>query len=146
MTVVVRTLSAAADPRAAQDLWYDVSRWNRWVDGFAVLVSLEGDWPHAGGELVWESRPHGRGRVSETVVEQDAHGQIARVADERLEAVQHVSFAAVPDGVEVTLELDYRLRSVLPVRIAVDWLFVRRALGDSLARTLDGFGHLLGAP
>jgi hypothetical protein len=48
----------------AEELWYDPHRWAAWIDGFGHVAKLEGDWPHAGARLLWDSRPQGRGRVS----------------------------------------------------------------------------------
>jgi len=54
-----------------------------------------------------------------------------------------VAFVALDDGTEVTLSLDYRLKSGGPLRAVVDVLFIRRALGDSLRRTLVRFSREL---
>ncbi len=54
-----------------------------------------------------------------------------------------MTFAAVPDGVEVTLRLEYRLRRRSPVTPVVDVLFIRREMSLSLGRTLSRFGARL---
>jgi hypothetical protein len=129
---------------AAERLWYDPARWPSWVDGFGHVARMEGDWPRAGAVLVWDSPPRGRGRVVERVVShQDAVGQALDVEDERLVGRQRVDFEELEGGVAVTLTLDYRLKRGGSWALMVDWLFVRRALGESLSRTLARFGHEL---
>ena len=51
----------------AEALWYDLTRWPSFVEGFKHVVRVEGDWPAAGSVLVWDSVPDGRGRVTEAV-------------------------------------------------------------------------------
>ncbi len=60
-------------------------------------------------------------------------------------ARQTVSFAAVGDGVQVTLRLEYRVRRRSPVTPIVDVLFIRRAMAASLDRTLMRFAARLRA-
>jgi len=128
----------------AERLWYDQSRWPSFIDGFAAVVKTEGDWPQAPSTLVWDSRPEGRGRVVERVTGYEMRsGQTLQVEDEKLTGVQSVAFVALDDGTEVTLSLDYRLKSGGPLRAVVDVLFIRRALGDSLRRTLVRFSREL---
>jgi hypothetical protein len=130
----------------AERLWYDPDRWPSWVDGFGHVASLQGDWPRAGARLVWDSPPRGRGRVVERVVShQDGAGQTVEVEDERLEGRQRVEFEELEGGVCITLTLEYQLRHTRPWTPVVDLLFVRRALGDSLNRTLARFGPELEA-
>jgi hypothetical protein len=126
--------SAAIDvPGLASDaeaLWYDPARWPAWVDGFGHVVELADGWPGE-GRLVWESRPGGRGRVLERVT---AHapraGQTVAVEDAR-ERVR----------VRVTLSLEYELKERHMFTWAVDRLFVRRAMTESLRRTLTRFAQ-----
>jgi hypothetical protein len=126
----------------AEELWYDSQRWPAWVDGFGHVEKLEGDWPEVGARSVWESRPGGRGRVVERVTAYEARtGQTLDVEDERLRGVQRVSFDPGPDGVEVALELDYELKDRNPFTPLTDALFIRRALRDSLKRTLLRFAR-----
>ena len=70
-------------------------------------------------------------------------GQSVEVQDDQLYGVQSVSFAAVEDGTVVALELDYRLISSNPLKGLLDLLFVRRAIAESLGRTLARFGREL---
>ena len=127
----------------AEALWYDTSRWPSFVDGFAHVSQLDDAWPAAGATLVWDSVPAGRGRVVETVT---AHaqrgGQTLSVEDERLRGTQTVAFAPEgDDATRVTLELAYQLKQRHPFTPIVDLVFVRRALGESLRRTLTRFAR-----
>ena len=128
---------------AAEALWYDVDRWPAFVDGFKAVAKLEGDWPRAGARLVWDSVPAGRGRVVERVSHYEVRtGQTAEVEDAQLLGTQTVSF--VPrdaGGCHMTLELRWRLKQRSPVSPLVDALFVRRAFGDALRRTLSRFAR-----
>ena len=122
----------------AEELWYDPHRWAAWIDGFSHVAKLEGDWPHAGARRLWDSPPRGRGRVAERVIAYEARGsQQVEVEDERLTGVQTVSFEPAGDQVRVILTLEYRLKKRNPLT----GLFVRRALRDSLGRTLTRFAQ-----
>lgn len=126
----------------AEELWYDPHRWAAWVDGFGHVAKLEGDWPRAGARLLWDSRPQGRGRVQERVTDYEARtGQTLAVEDERLTGTQRVRFAAEGDEVIVSLTLEYTLKERSIVTPFLDILFIRRALRDSLRRTVTRFGH-----
>ena len=61
------------------------------------------------------------------------------MTDDSLTGRQTVRFEALADGVSVSVVLDYRLRRRLPAGALVDRLFIRRALADSLRRTLGRF-------
>ena len=123
----------------AEALWYDTTRWASFVDGFARVVGADPEWPRSGA-LTWESRPGGRGRVLERVTGYAAgDGQVADVEDDKMTASQRISFRAEPDSVVVSLELDYQLKRRPPGWQVVDLLFIRRAMRDSLARTLRRF-------
>ncbi|MGZ4176592.1 MAG: SRPBCC family protein, partial [Solirubrobacteraceae bacterium] len=125
----------AASVVEAERCWYDTARWPRWVDGLDRVVETGEPWPHAGGYVIWESGPAGRGRVTERVV---AHapgdGQALEVSDDSVTGHQTVAFATVPDGVEVTLQLDYRLNRHSPLTPIIDVLFIRREIRLSLGR------------
>jgi len=144
MRSVQRARDYPGSVSTAERLWYDPARWPSWVDGFGHVASIEGDWPRTGARMVWDSPPRGRGRVVERVVaHQDGGGQTVEVEDERLEGSQRVAFEELEGGVGVTLTLTYRLREPKLWTPVVDLVFVRRALGDSLARTLVRFGREL---
>ena len=126
----------------AEQLWYDPQRWPAWVDGFGHVVKLEGEWPAVGARSVWESKPGGRGRVVERVTAYEARvGQTLAVEDEQLHGTQRVSFEPGPEGVEVALELDYELKDSYVFTPLTDALFIRRALRDSMKRTLLRFAR-----
>ena len=123
----------------AEELWYDPHRWAAWIDGFGHVAKLEGDWPQPGTRLLWDSRPQGRGRVLERVVAYEPRGgQQVEVEDTKLTGTQTVAFEPAGDEVRVSLTLEYSLKDSNPI---VDLLFVRRALRDSLRRTLTRFAH-----
>ena len=139
----MRTASAVSTvpigPDEAMRLWTDVDRWPSFVEGFARRLELSADWPAKGARVVWESNPDGRGRVTETV-----HG-------ERAAQLLHAGVRGAADGHpdlpggarerrhEVALVLDYELTSGGPLRALADAIFIRRALRDSLRRTLFRF-------
>jgi hypothetical protein len=126
----------------AEELWYDQHRWAAWIDGFGHVAKLEGDWPQAGARLLWDSRPQGRGRVAERVIEYEARtGQTLAVEDARLEGTQRVAFEPQGDEVLVSLTLEYTLKERSVITPLLDLVFIRRALRDSLQRTLERFGH-----
>ena len=126
----------------AEALWYDPQRWPAWVDGFGHLFKLEGEWPHEGARAVWDSRPGGRGRVVERVTAYEARtGQTLAVEDERLRGTQRVSFTPGADGVEVALELEYEIKARNVFTPLTDPLFIRRAMRESLKRTLMRFAR-----
>jgi hypothetical protein len=126
----------------AEELWYDPHRWAAWIDGFGHVAKLEGEWPQVGARLLWDSRPQGRGRVAERVTAYEPRaGQTLEVEDGKLTGIQAVTFE--PDGpeVRVNITLEYRLKDRTPVTPILDLVFIRRALRDSLQRTLARFGH-----
>ena len=125
----------------AEALWYDTARWATFIDGFAHLQGVEGGWPREGGRLVWDSRPDGRGRVVETVVRYAAgDGQDVDYEDEKSTGTQSIRFAPVgEDAVRVSLEQRWTLKASYLGSALVDAIFIRRAVRDSLARTLRRF-------
>ena len=126
----------------AEALWYDPQRWPAWVDGFGHLAKLEGDWPAVGSRTVWDSKRGGRGRVVERVRAYEARvGQTLEVEDEKLRGTQRVAFSPTPDAVAVTLELEYELKERNVLTPITDALFIRRALRDSLKRSLIRFAR-----
>ena len=126
----------------AEQLWYDPQRWPAWVDGFGHVVKLEGEWPSVGARSVWDSKPGGRGRVVERVTDYEARvGQTLAVEDGKLRGTQRVSFTPGEDSVEVALELEYELKDRNALSPLTDALFIRRALRDSLKRSLVRFAR-----
>jgi hypothetical protein len=135
-----------ASPEEVERLWYDLSRWSAFVDGFARVAKVQDGWPRAGGRLAWDSTPRGRGHVVERVTAQEpGRGQTAEVEDPGLRGVQHIQFEPLQDGTAIALSLDYRLKDRNPVQPLVDLLFIRRSLRDSLRRTLQRFARELKA-
>jgi hypothetical protein len=123
-------------------LWYDPHRWPSWIDGFGHVVSLDADWPQEGARLIWDSPPGGRGRVVERVTAYEARtGQTLAVEDEKLTGSQRVAFTPGTDETEVTLSLEYELKERAPLTWLVDAVFIRRAMRDSLRRTLTRFAY-----
>jgi hypothetical protein len=126
----------------AEALWYDLGRWPAWIDGFGTVVRRENGWPEGGGLLVWQSKPEGRGRVLERVLGYEPRtGQEAEVEDEQLTGRQRISFRPEGDKVVVALELEYELKREGPLLFVTDLLFIRRALRDSLRRTLQRYAR-----
>jgi hypothetical protein len=134
-TVVVPGLASEAEA-----LWYDTRRWPTFIDGLHHIVRLEGDWPHAGARLLWDSKPGGRGRVQERVTAYAAReGQTLEVEDEKIHGTQRIAFTPAAEGAVVTLELRYELKGTRPGMMLFDLLFVRRPQRESLERTLRRF-------
>ncbi len=120
----------------AEALWYDERRWPAFVDGFGHVTRREGEWPQPGAVVLWVSTPGGRGLVREQVVEYAVRrGCTTAVEDESITGTQTVAF----EHGAVTLELDFTLKR----RNVLTALFVRRAFGDSLRRTLARFAREL---
>jgi polyketide cyclase/dehydrase/lipid transport protein len=139
----VRTARAEAEvplaPEAALRLWTDLSRWAGFVEGFARVVEADPDWP-AAGRVVWESIPAGRGQVTEKVAEPPVAGEFATlVFEDRLAGRQMFRAVESADGARVELSLEYTLTKYGPLGALADAIFIRRALRDSLRRTLERF-------
>jgi hypothetical protein len=140
----VRTARAQADlvltPEAALRLWTDVDRWPSFVEGFARPVDRSPEWPHAGARLVWESSPAGRGRVTEKVMEAEGPDRfVTQVFEERLHGVQTFRVVESEGGSRAELALEYELTKYGPLSAVADVIFIRRAIRDSLRRTLSRF-------
>jgi hypothetical protein len=121
-------------------LWSDVERWPSFVEGFARRLELTEAWPEPGGRIVWESTPDGRGRVTETVVENAPDRFATQVYEAALAGTQTLRALPASDGSEVELSLEYELAKYGPLRGVADAIFIRRALRDALRRTLFRFG------
>jgi uncharacterized membrane protein len=128
----------AALASAAEELWYDTSRWPTFVDGLAHVAKVEGDWPRA-GRVLWDTKVDGRGRVDERVTTHEARvGQTVSVEDEKVTGTQRVEFHPTSGGCRIILSLDYRLKMDGPAAFVID-RFARRPMRDSLKRTLARF-------
>jgi hypothetical protein len=144
--VVARQALPGASIDEVARLWFDLGRWSSFVDGFGALARNEGDWPHAGTRIVWDSLRNGRGRVVEHVLEYEPQAtQLVRVEDPALTGTQRVRFHAVDGGCEIALELAYELKRPGFGGVLTDLLFMRRAFGDALRRTLRRFAVELAA-
>jgi Polyketide cyclase / dehydrase and lipid transport len=140
----MRMASAEAEvplaPEAALRLWTDVSRWPSFIEGFARVVELDPSWPDQGSRAIWESVPAGRGRVTEKVVDL-APGQFSTlIFEDRLSGRQTLRASESEGGAWVELSLEYTLTSYGPLGPVADVIFIRRALRDSLRRTITRFG------
>ena len=137
-------MTAAAEvplePGRALALWSDVRRWPSFIDGLPRVADASAGWPEPGSKVVWESRPGGRGRVTEKVVERSQARFATEVFEQRLLGRQTAEFGPAGDGgTHVALALDYELVRGGPLGFATDVLFVRRAVRDALVRTLRRF-------
>ena len=149
----MRTVRAVAPigltSEAALELWSDPASWPEFVEGFERVVDLDPSWPQPGAAVVWESRPDGRGRITERVVEHEPGRRLVTDVSEepkgggapRLRGVQAIELSAAPSASShAELRLDYELlRSGGAPGPLTDLLFVRRALRDALGRTLERF-------
>ena len=126
-------------PAEALALWSDVDRWPSFVEGFARRLELTGEWPAPGSRVVWESTPDGRGRVTERVTENAPDRFSTQVFEKALAGTQTLRALPSDDGSEVELSLEYELTRYGPLSGVADALFIRRALRDSLNRTLFRF-------
>ncbi len=126
-------------PEAALRLWTDVSRWPSFVEGFARVVELDPEWPAEGSRAIWESVPAGRGQVTEKVAD-GAPGRFATlVFEDRLAGRQTFRAIESEAGARVELTLEYTLTKYGPLGAVADVVFIRRALRDSLRRTITRF-------
>jgi hypothetical protein len=139
----LRTARAEAEvpltPEAALRLWSDVSRWPSFIEGFARVLELDTEWPAEGSRAIWESVPAGRGRVTEKVTEAPPGGFATLVFEDRLAGRQAFRAIESEGGARVELSLEYTLTRYGPLGPLADAIFIRRALRDSLRRTVQRF-------
>jgi Polyketide cyclase / dehydrase and lipid transport len=126
-------------PDGALRLWTDVDRWASFVEGFARQLERSPGWPAEGERVVWESGPGGRGRVTEKVVASAGDSFATMVFEDALMGRQTFRVAPHTGGAEVELSLEYTLTKYGPFSAIADAIFIRRALRDSLARTVSRF-------
>ena len=130
----------ALEPADALALWTNVERWATFVEGFGHVRELSGRWPEEGERVVWESRPGGRGTVTEKIVERRPDRFATLVFEEALMGRQMLRVApADGGGAEVELTLEYTLSRWGPLSGLADLLFIRRRQDEALARTLRRF-------
>jgi len=139
----MRTASAETQvrlaPEAALRLWTDLSRWPTFVEGFARVIDVDSGWPGEGSRVIWESIPSGRGRVTEKVIESPPGQFATMVFEDRLSGRQALRAIESEGGARVELTLQYTLTSYGPLGPVADAIFIRRALRDSLRRTIQRF-------
>lgn len=141
------TIVVDAPPERAEALWTALERWPAFVEGFARTLEAGPGWPGPGARVAWESIPGGRGRVTETVREREPGKRfVTEVEEERMRGTQSVSFGADGEGgTLIEVELEYELARRGPLASLADLLFIRRALSDSLARSLRRFAAVAAA-
>jgi hypothetical protein len=140
----VRVARAQVDlvltPEAALRLWSDTDRWPSFVEGFARLLERDPGWPRGGSKVAWESTPAGRGRVTEKVVEGEGPDRfVTQVFEERLHGTQTFRVVESEGGSRAELAMEYQLTKYGPLGAVADAIFIRRAIRDSLRRTLRRF-------
>jgi hypothetical protein len=126
-------------PDEALWLWTNVERWPTFIEGFARVVECSPGWPGEGERVSWESTPGGRGRVTEKVVEMRPDSFSTMVFESALMGRQTLRAVPHTTGAEVELSLEYTLVKYGPLSVVADALFIRRALRDSLQRTVGRF-------
>lgn len=149
MGLARETRSVPLPVERAAELWIDLKRWATFIEGFSHVVDVDENWPQSGSKLVWESVAGGRGRVTERVLSwvapNEGPGRLStQVFEQSLVGTQTVTFEPGEGGSRVSIELQYDLQPTTFARQGVigkvsDVLFIRRALSDSLARTLRRF-------
>ena len=103
------------------------------------MLEQSDEWPAEGSRTVWESIHGGRGRVTEKVVERAPDRFATQVFEDALIGTQRLRAIEDAHGSRVRLELEYKLVKYGPLGVVADALFIRRALRDSLRRTLRRF-------
>ena len=126
----------------AEDLWYDRHRWPSLVDGFGHVVKLEGELAGRRRAAAVAVAAQGRGRVQERVERlRGPPGQTLEVEDERCAARQRSRSRPLGDGTASRSLLEYELKEPGLAQPPRRRLFIRRALTDSLRRTLSRFAN-----
>ncbi|MEA2467461.1 MAG: hypothetical protein QOJ57_1587 [Thermoleophilaceae bacterium] len=126
MPRVDASVAVPGPEEAVLALWFDTRRWPSFVDGLRAVVAVDPDWPRS-GRVDWDSTPAGAGRTRET-----ARGDnVVSVEDTTLRGTRAVRY----DGDRLHVTLEYELKEAKPVPA----FFIRRALRDSLQRTLRRF-------
>ncbi len=141
MRLVEARGSVPLAPAEALELWTNTDRWPTFVEGFGRLVEAEPEWPEPGARVAWDSIPGGRGRVIERVIERDPGRVVTQVSEDALAGMQTFRVEPAPGagGSVVELALEYKLSGGGPFRDLADAIFIKRALRDSLRRTVRRF-------
>lgn len=136
-TISARRILRGASVGEAEALWYALARRPAFVDGFASLDVVEGEWPQAGSRIAWTTPPGGRARVVERVTAYaPGSAQVAAVEDAELRGTQTVRFTPAGDGCEISVELSYRVKREGAAGALADLIHLRRGLRASFERTL----------
>jgi hypothetical protein len=140
---VRESIEVDLSPDRAFALWADVNRWPTFIDDFAHVESVDPRWPTEGAKLVWTSKPHGRGRVSQKVTAcRPPISLQTLVFEDRLTGTQTATFDIGDSGRTIfELGLEYDLGKSGVFSALTDFFFIRRALRDSLARTCARFAR-----
>ena len=134
-----RTVTALP-PAAALDLWLDTVRWPTFVDGLARIERRHERWPEPGSSVVWQSRPGGRGTVTLKVLELEPPSRaVVQVFDDKLGGRETVVVEPDERGSRIEVALEYELNQGGAFMALADWVWIRRALRDSIRRTLQRF-------
>ena len=120
------------EPARAQALWTDPQRWASFIDGFGRVLEVDPAWPQPESKAIWESKPNGRGRVTERMRQNGDGIVVTAVYEDQLTGVQTARFE---DG-RMLATLEYELTSASRI---TDFLFIRRLLRQSVERTLARF-------
>lgn len=139
MAKVSESVLVGASLAATWDHYFDPEGWPNWVEGFERVERSEG-YPEAGGKLVWQSNPAGRGAVTERVLVHEPR-TLHRIAfsDPQSRGELTTRFAIEGDATRVTLELDYTVGGGGTLSRITDLLFARSQVLASLRRTLMDF-------
>lgn len=142
--VRVGRVLADAQVSEVEALWLDPESWTRYVDGFGALARTDGEWPHPGARVVWDSRPGGRGRVVEDGDSYEPGAKIVTtLQDGEMTGTQTVTLGEDDLGVRMEIELQYDRTNAGALKQATESLFVKSALKASLKRTLERFDQEL---
>jgi polyketide cyclase/dehydrase/lipid transport protein len=146
VAVVRESIAIGLAPERAFELWSDIRRWPTFIDDFGHPEDVDPEWPATGSKLVWRSKPHGRGRVTQKVIRSEPPNRLQLlIFEDRLSGTQTATFEPGEDGRTVfELELEYELTKRGPLAALTDVFFIRRALRDSLARTCRRFASEAG--
>jgi uncharacterized membrane protein len=141
VAVARESIAVGLPPERAFELWSDLRRWPTFIDDFGHPESVDPEWPATGAKLVWQSKPHGRGRVTQKVIVSEPPNRLQMLLfEDRLSGTQTATFERGEDGRTIfELELEYTLTKSGVFAAITDVLFIRRALKDSLGRTCRRF-------
>src|SRR5688572_16314931 len=138
MGKVAEDLLVPATLAEVWDLYFQSETWPAWVDQFNRVETLDSGYPVAGGRLIWQSGPAGRGTVTESVLEHDPRSlHRIRYRDDSSEGELLTTFAIEGDATKVKLDLVYGLLEPSPLGPITDLLFIRSQMRGSLRRSLE---------